>query len=134
MAEKSRVGPHFNFAFKSFVMLLGCWKTSLLSIKIWGKWVVNVFSSFLQKRLILYRKYREIMIFSSFSRFWPLYNGNNPIKPGWRLFTIPRRLFQKKFFQQFSTILALWRHLDPQKRTFWAFWANFCRFSPIWRL
>ena len=73
----------------------------------------------------LYRKYRKIMIFSSFSRFWPLYHGNNPIKPGLRLFTILRRLFQKKFFQKFSTILALWCHLDPQKRTFWAFWAFF---------
>ena len=40
----------------------------------------------------------------------------------------------KKFFQKFSTILALWRHLDPQKRTFWAFLANFCRFSPVWVL
>ena len=112
MAEKSRVGPHFNFAFKSSVMLLGCWKTSLLSIKIGGKWVVNVFSSFLQKRLILYRKYREIMIFSSFSRFWPLYNWNNPIKPGWRLFTIPWRLFQKeifsKIFHHFGPMTSSW--------------------------
>ena len=48
--KKNLGGGQFNFAFKSFVMLLGCWKTSLLSIKIGGNWVVNVFSSFLQKK------------------------------------------------------------------------------------
>ena len=45
--KKNLGGAQFNFAFKSSVMLLGCWKTSLLSIKIGGKWVVNEFSSFL---------------------------------------------------------------------------------------
>ena len=31
----------------------------------------------------------------------------------------------KKYFRKFSTIMALWRHLDLQKSTFWAFWAIF---------
>ena len=67
--KKNLGGTQFYFAFKSSVMSQGCWKMPLLTLESGGKWVVNAFSSFEQKRLILYRKYREIVNFSSFSTF-----------------------------------------------------------------
>ena len=53
---------------------------------------------------------------------------------GWDCSQYSGDQFKIKFFPKFITILALWRHLDPEKCTFWAFLAIFCRFLPIWRL
>ena len=44
-------GTYFYFAFKSSVMSQGCQKMPFLTREIGGKWVVNMFSSFLPKGL-----------------------------------------------------------------------------------
>jgi len=97
----------------------------LLTLESGGKWVVNAFSSFEQKRLILYRKYREIVNFSSFSTFRPLYNGNIPIKPWWRLITILWRLFQNKNFPKFIDHSGPMTSSWPPKTHFFDILSNF---------
>ena len=69
MAKKILGGTQFYFAFKSSVMSQGCWKMPLLTLEIGGKWVVNVFSSFEQKRLILYRNIGKSWLSAVFQHF-----------------------------------------------------------------
>ena len=39
-----------------------------------------------------------------------------------------QEVISKNFSKKISTILALWRHLDPNKRIFWAFEQTFADF------